>query len=115
MGPGSNKFCRACLIHRDEVNKHSTSTRLVIRGKFNYEEGLNRAKESTKGCDPSNGMKSYGCLLNETKYFHVIASPGFDIMHDILEGVGPFIFKLCMREWVLGETKLFEYNRFNKR
>lgn len=52
--------------------------------------------------DRTSGIK-YASVLNESRFFHVTENIVFDAMHDILEGVGPFLLMLCIRHW--NETK----------
>ena len=67
--------------------------------------------------DPSFGS-TYGikrsCILNESRYFHVIGGLEVDIMHDQLEGVLPLHVKLLLKQYIRND-KLFALDDLNQR
>ena len=62
---------------------------------------------------PVYGVKER-CVLNSSKYFHVVDGLPSDIMHEILEGVLPLHLKVMLRKFVLDEKRftLDERNRW---
>lgn len=57
----------------------------------------------------TQGVRRY-CVLNDLEYFHMFQNPTVDIMHDLNEGVIPFLMKhlfaLCLSSKILTEGSL---------
>lgn len=105
IGPSANCFCRQCLIHRADLIKKKRPSQLEMRTRENYDQTvleLNGAfsKTEKENITKTTGM-SRGCILNKSLFFHAAENYCFDAMHDILEGVSPFLLKLCIRQWVM--------------
>lgn len=56
----------------------------------------------------------HNCPLNESRYFHIAHNKVFDIMHDILIGVGPMISKLILNDFII-QRGFFTVEFFNGR
>ena len=89
-GPSSNKFCRLCLIHRDEIREISRISDLSMRTRENYEEHVQQANLTNGESIPSTGVK-FSCQFNRSIHFHSGDNQILDCMHDFLEGVVSFI------------------------
>ena len=103
MSPSCDKFCRGCLISRRDIRQHPTSKSLVLRNQTNYDNGVKQAKNVENG-DSSTGLKR-DCPLNKSRYFKIYDNLIFDAMHDLLEGVCPFVTKLVIRHWILFKSE----------
>lgn len=64
------------------------------------------------------GIKRY-CALNDLRHFHIMKNPSVDIMHDLNEGVIPFLLKYlinyCHSEKIIKEEaliKLIQYHDY---
>ena len=60
--------------------------------------------------DETQGLKFY-CKLNDLMHFHILDSPTVDIMHDLAEGVVPFLLKKLLL--YAFEKKIFTENELN--
>jgi hypothetical protein len=113
-GPGSNLFCRECLISRQKFSKKPT-----LMGKERKKKLHSRQLELLKESDyHPRTVKKYGLkensVLNCLKNFHCTKSNVFDPMHDLLEGVVPFSLK-CVLKHFIKQRKLFSVVQFNER
>lgn len=54
------------------------------------------------------GVKNY-CHLNDLEYFHTIANPSVDIMHDVLEGVASFTLERLLKYMVKQKIATLEH------
>lgn len=97
MGPGATYFCRLCLIKRSDILDCKTLSSVEMRTKDNHEEALTAVREQAQ--KSSKGVV-YDCALNRSRYFHSTENKVLDAMHDLLEGVCPFIIMLCLRDWI---------------
>ena len=75
----SNKFCRFCLIHFNEINSVFSESECILRDALKYDQLL------FKGSALS-GIKEI-CIFNKIPGFHVTDNPAVDVMHDFLEGI----------------------------
>lgn len=104
-------YCRFCTCSKSEcqyLTKRMSSKR---RTKENYEAQLAVIAESEKvDLKETFGIKRH-CLLSNLKYYHIIENQTVDIMHDINEGVIPFMLKnlilYCLSQKILS---LEEFN-----
>jgi len=55
-----------------------------------------------------------GCLVNQSKYFHVVDGMVPDIMHDILEGCLQMLLKYTLKYFVV-QMKYFTVDTLNNR
>ena len=85
----ANFPCRKCKVHRNEARTPTMGQRDLLRTPENYEQDL--MSENL----PSTGIKT-GCCLNELTHCHVLDNFAPDIMHDVLEGIGPLELKLIL-------------------
>lgn len=88
-------FCRACDVNKKESETITKEERIKLRTKESYIECVNEAEQfasAGKKVDYkiTKGVKR-SCSFNSLKYFHIIDNVIFDIMHDVDEGVIPFL------------------------
>lgn len=101
MSPSADKFCRLCLIGRRDILNHSTAETVTMRSRKQHDDEVVNTIEYGRQID--SGVNSH-CILNESKYFHVAVNLIMDGMHDVLEGVAPFLLMLCLRHWVTNQN-----------
>jgi hypothetical protein len=97
-GPSSNKFCRLCLIHRDEIREISRISDLSMRTRGNYEEHVQHSNLTNGEYIPSTGVK-VSCQFNRSIHFYSVDNQILDCMHDFLEGIVSFIVMLVLRHF----------------
>lgn len=54
--------------------------------------------KNQKIANEKDGIHS-SCILNDSAYFYVTENRSLNSMHDILEGVGPFVVLLSLRSY----------------
>lgn len=109
-GCTSTYFCRICEITRAESKTTTIDDLSKYRTKDNYAIALDIIETSTKvDIKETKGIVRY-CVLNDLKYFHILDNFNADIMHDLAEGVMPWmlqnIFKYCIKSNLLTEEEL---------
>ncbi|XP_036138783.1 uncharacterized protein LOC118644388 isoform X2 [Monomorium pharaonis] len=114
LGPKSNKFCRMCLYSREDLLAGSTKlgnerTEEVFNEHLQY---LHRHNFSALSMT-ATGIRG-DCCLNKSRYFHISRNKIFDVMHDILCGVGPMILKCVLYHYIC-ITKQFTVDYFNNK
>lgn len=98
MSPSATKICRLYEINRTDLRNHGTTDNNVLRTRRSIDQQVKQAIENFPNGDPSSGIRG-ACPYNESRFFHIGENLIMDSMHDIPEGVGPFILKLCLNEW----------------
>lgn len=90
----SNYFCRFCLIDKCASQNIFSDDHpdIILRDRLLHAQHC-QSLFSDAGPQSSFGVKKT-CLLNELQYFNISDNFAFDIMHDILEGVGQLEMKL---------------------
>lgn len=82
-----NYVCRWSKVHREVQRKQTAVDPELLRTISNHQDNLVIANASLTGLKRDS-------LLNSLSYYRVIDIVAPDIMHDILEGLGPFEVKL---------------------
>ncbi|XP_070526162.1 uncharacterized protein [Cardiocondyla obscurior] len=100
LGPKANKFCRLCLYSREDLYAGITTfgnerTEETMNEHLEYLHMHNFSAQSMT----ATGVKG-NCCLNQSRYFHTSRNKIFDVMHDILCGVGPMILKLVLYQYI---------------
>lgn len=109
----STYYCRICELPRDECGRTTEDDLATYRTKESYAIALDRIETSRK-VEPKEtlGIARY-CVLNNLKYFHIYDNFNVDIMHDVCEGVIPFLhqkfFNYCIDKRILSEDDLKNY------
>lgn len=89
----STHFCRHCLRPKDQCQTAVDDDLNLLRTKSIYNEQLRIIQNSEKvKFDETQGLKFY-CKLNDLLHFHILDNPTVDIMHDLAEGIIPFLMK----------------------
>lgn len=118
-------FCRICTLSKNECQTQCQEDRSKYRNMNNYQKHLFIIENSAKvNLTESYGVKRY-CVLNDLAYFKTFINMSVDIMHDINEGVAPFLmhhfFNLIISSKILNEDTLlkkfqyFDYGRLNSK
>ena len=68
LGPSATKFCRLCLISRDEIKQKSCFDQLEMRNRYNYDDAVKYSAANPEKASET-GIRSC-CVLNRSKYFH---------------------------------------------
>lgn len=119
----SNFYCRICTLSKNECQIQCQEDRSKYRTMSDYEKHLSVIENSVKvNLTESCGVKRY-CVLNDLSYFKTFTNMSVDIMHDINEGVIPFLmhhfFNLIISSKIFNEDTLlkkfqyFDYGRLN--
>ena len=97
MSPSANTFCRLCLTKRNKILEHSSEKTVKLRNRASHDYIVatleNNSDAQQVGID---GVRT-SCILNHSNYFHITSNRIMDAMHDVLEGVAPFIVMLTLR------------------
>lgn len=109
-------YCRICELPKVKCKTHTKEDPKTLRTKKNYAERLAVVESSDKvNYSTTRGVKRY-CALNKLKYFHMVENISVDILHDLNEGVIPFLmyqlFKRCIFLGIFTEKKLVDAIRF---
>lgn len=102
----SKFFCRICEITRKKSKTTSQDDLNIYRTKDTYAVALDIIETSVNvDFKKTKGIAEY-CVLNDLKYFHILDNYCADIMHDICEGVLPFLLK-CIFDHCI-QTSIFK-------
>ncbi|KAJ8666110.1 hypothetical protein QAD02_007772 [Eretmocerus hayati] len=117
-GSGVSRFCRLCLISRDEFHKDINCSS-ISRTRENYSEQLKiLERQKTKG-DLEEKKTEYGlngdCAFHQSKYFHFTECKVFDRMHDILEGSAQLTLKCVIYHFIHDKNCKLTINMLNNR
>lgn len=111
-------YCRICELSKYECQSTCQEIPTALRTIEKYDESLRALKEMTKvNYVRTKGIKR-DCALNSLKHFHVVENFCIDIMHDLAEGVIPFLLKRIIRycldkRIVTGNTIVSKIQYFN--
>ncbi|CAM4659143.1 unnamed protein product [Leuciscus chuanchicus] len=89
----AKSVCRLCKIHKPVLHSQTTEDPNLLRNALNYSQDLQTNNPT------ETGLKRK-CILDELAFFSVVDNVTPDIMHDILEGVGPLEVKLVLSELI---------------
>lgn len=103
-------YCGFCECDKDECALSHKEISAEKRTKERYAEQLvTIANSRNMSCGKSKGIRSY-CELNNLKYYHMLDTMAPDIMHDLNEGIIPFLltklFEYCISEKIISEDEL---------
>lgn len=86
----ASHYCRICNLSSDECTRASSEHPDRIRKIKDYNEIIAELPDSK--AIHLQGIKK-ACPLNNLKYFHILQNTTVDLMHDLMEGVIPFLLK----------------------
>lgn len=84
----ADNWCRICLLRNEECGRTLKEISSSLRNRHDHEEILKQVEESEK--NNVKGVKKY-CLLDQLNYFDILDNKTVDMMHDVLEGVVPYL------------------------
>lgn len=84
-------YCKICTVTKEDPQNIFVDKKELYRSVFTYEKCFDEPKRNF-----GFGIQ-FISKLNEIKYFKIFDSISADIMHDILEGIGPYELKLFLR------------------
>lgn len=102
----ANYACRRCKMRREDCQKAIKEDVSLLRNVENYKLDLELNSFSNTGI-------KFESVLNDLPYHHVTKMYAFDIMHDILEGVGPDWIRIMFEEFQ--NNGLFDLSFINAR
>lgn len=111
-GFNANFFCRICKLSKNQCQTQCKEDIGQYRTMDDYQKQLAVIENSTKiNLTESCGVKRY-CVLNDLQHFKIFVNFSVDIMHDLNEGVIPFLlqhfFTLLFSSKILTENSLQE-------
>lgn len=101
-----NHVCRWCKVHRETQRVQTILEPELTRTVITHQTDLNLANPSITGLKRDS-------VLNQLSFYHVTHNIAPDIMHDILEGVGPYEIKLVLNALI--DQKVMSLDQLNYR
>lgn len=106
----ANFYCRFCECDKTECKTFHADVPSKRRTKQNYNKHLATIAHAEKvDMKEMQGIQRT-CDLNDLKYFHILDNMAPDIMHDINEGIVPFLLKhlfaYCISKKIIGDDDL---------
>ncbi|XP_065204550.1 uncharacterized protein LOC135834551 [Planococcus citri] len=116
LSPSANKFCRLCLIRRQDLLNHDITPKQERTEEIFKNHVAQIMQIIQNGGNQNDFMTQTGVRndspLNKSKFFHIANNKVFDPMHDILCGIAPMILKLVVKYFVY-EAHLFTLDHLN--
>lgn len=103
----ANYPCRICRMKKEDIKVQTCENRALLRCNADYEADL------LEGNPANSGVKER-CVWLKVSGFDLFKQIGFDVMHDILEGVGKYIMGLVLFKYII-RFKYFSLNLLNDR
>lgn len=101
-----NYVCRLCKADKGKVRSLTLEDPALLRDRNSYEADVVTADSS------QTGLKRHS-VLNNLSFYHVSDNVAVDIMHDVLEGVGPYEMKPVLNSLI--EQKHLTLEKLNYR
>ena len=101
-----NYVCQFCKADKGVVRSLTLEDPALLRDRNSYEADLHTANPSQTGLKRDS-------VLNNLSFYHVSDNVAGDIMHDVLEGVGPYEVKLVLNSLI--EQKHLTLEKLNHR
>lgn len=99
----SNHFCRMCKAHKTTTRVQTKEDVTLMRNETDHAEDVRHANLSETGVKRDS-------ILNNLSNFNVKHNKVADIMHDLLEGVGPSELKLVLTSLIEDKHTLEKLN-----
>lgn len=107
----STYFCRICEMSKSECKSSSCEDPSKIRRIDTYNQTIQCIMNSANvDVKETRGIKMR-CVLNDLKYFHILKNWSVDIMHDLNEGITPFVLKGFFKKMI--ELGLYSIESLN--
>lgn len=108
----AHNFCRICELRKELCKTSCAEISSEIRTRQRYQNHMDEIQNSTKvDYAQTKGIKRY-CLLNDLQYFNTSENFCVDIMHDVNEGIIPFviarILKYLINKKIVTENTLIQ-------
>lgn len=105
-GFNANYYCRMCDCHKNDCQNMTVEVESKLRNKKDYADmiALIHANKRTD-LTQTTGIKKY-CILNNLNHFHILENLSVDLMHDVHEGVIPFLLQNLFTHCI--DTKIFK-------
>lgn len=96
-GPSGNRFCRMCLITRAELLNSDVlpDDERTAEVFANHLTRIRNACVNIRTVETDTGVRS-DSALHDSRFFRIYDNNIFDIVHDVLLGVGPLTLKLII-------------------
>lgn len=118
-------YCRICELSKKECQSSFKENRTKLRSIEKYNRSLQALKQLTKvDYVLTKGVKRI-CNLNTLKYFHTVENICVDIMHDLSEGVLPYLLKCIINylitkqiltmSMIVSKIQFFDYGKLNRK
>lgn len=96
LSSGARRFCRLCLISREE--HHAGIDFGPMRNRVQHAEHVRQVQENVQA-RTLTGVKE-DCCLNEARFFHCTENLIFDVDHDLAQGIIPMEIRLVLKEFI---------------
>lgn len=113
----ANYYCRMCECSKEQCQTLCGENKDKRRTRESYDMHMNVIEMSTNvDSTTACGLKRY-CALNDLHYFHILENQSVDIMHDLNEGVIPYLLKhlfaYCNSEKIIKENALMQLIQYH--
>ncbi|XP_031632648.1 uncharacterized protein LOC116346626, partial [Contarinia nasturtii] len=119
FGSANIHFCKICELPKYRCQTACKEDISAMRTIKNYEVHLETISNSTKvNLEQTKGIKR-DCDLNKLKYFHTMENYCIDQMHDVAEGIVPFVLhqvfqyiiekKICTEISLTHKIQFYDY------
>lgn len=122
-------YCRICFCSKEMCRKNTKEVPEKIRNKQHYNDQVEKILQARDQNTKLKLIETFGIMnystLNELKFFHTIDNRSQDIMHDMYEGVMPFVLnqffqhlifhKIITENEIGGKIKSFNFGILEKK
>lgn len=116
LAPACNRFCRLCMVLRNDISSTSETTCNFHHEKRtvdNYQKQLTEVIEQPVKKGTEFGIRTES-ELHKLKYFHLTKNYGLDSMHDMSEGIIMMELRLVLNQFIVKQG-LFTVEKLNTR
>lgn len=121
-------YCRHCECNKLECENLTIENSAKVRNKSDYMKYMDIIAESNKkskkvNFDQTKGFKSQ-CSFNKLQEFHILDNNSVDLMHDVPEGIIPYLLhhfflkiideKIITAEELIARVRDFNYGFLNR-
>ena len=85
--------CRWCSVERTVLRTMTSEDSVLMRSRASHQDDLKIGNPTLTGLKRDS-------FLNNLKFYHVTDNVAPDVMHDILEGIGPYEVKLILNSLI---------------